>query len=112
MPVGAPAFAAVAPPILSRNSPEVGEAASLEVSDILPTISTEDLQYVLSPSRMRETKMCGGDEAHGRPTVLHQYMSTRECTGYDQTGSQAGDDEAASGTRNGQSNGIQRITGA
>ena len=56
MPVGAPAFAAVAPPILSRNSPEVGEAASLEVSDILPTISTEDLQYVLSPSRMRETK--------------------------------------------------------
>ena len=55
--------------------------------------------------------MGGGDEAHGRPTVLHQYMSTREYTGYDQTGSQAGDDEAASGTRNGPSNGIQRIIG-
>ena len=109
MPVGAPAFAAVAPPRLSRNSPEVGEAASLEVSDILPTISTEDLHDVLSPSRMRETKTWA--EATRRMAVFHQYMSTRECTEYDQTGSQAGDDEAASGTRNGPSNGIQRIIG-
>ena len=53
MPAGAPAFAAVAPPRLSQ---EIGETASLEVSDILPTISAEDLQGVLSPSRMWETQ--------------------------------------------------------